>query len=99
MLKFLGSINWLRPLLGISNSDLTSLFDLLKGDINLSAPCSLTPEAKETLEKVCEAIQSRQAYRWDPELPLFLIILQDDVKPLGLIFQWDLSLKDPLLIL
>ncbi|NXX51892.1 POK18 protein, partial [Tricholaema leucomelas] len=97
--KLLGSINWLRPLLDISNSDLTPLFELLKGDINLSAPRCLTPEAKEALKKNCEAIQSRQAYCWAPELPLFLVILWDDVKSLGLIFQWDLSLKDPLLLL
>ncbi|NXF89782.1 POK10 protein, partial [Eubucco bourcierii] len=36
--KLLGSINWLRSLLGISNSDLAPLFDLLKGDTNLLAP-------------------------------------------------------------
>ncbi|NXF85067.1 POK8 protein, partial [Eubucco bourcierii] len=35
--KLLGSINWLQPLLGISNHDLALLFDLLKGDTNLLA--------------------------------------------------------------
>ncbi|KFV41057.1 hypothetical protein N341_09693, partial [Tyto alba] len=33
--KLLGTINWLRPLLGITNSLLSSLFQLLKGDSDL----------------------------------------------------------------
>ncbi|KFO62472.1 hypothetical protein N302_07308, partial [Corvus brachyrhynchos] len=33
--KLLGTINWVRPLLGISNADLSPLFALLKGDPDL----------------------------------------------------------------
>ncbi|KFO62530.1 hypothetical protein N302_07227, partial [Corvus brachyrhynchos] len=33
--KLLGTINWVRPLLGISNVDLSPLFALLKGEPNL----------------------------------------------------------------
>ncbi|NXV71590.1 POK18 protein, partial [Atlantisia rogersi] len=36
--KLLGTINWVRPLLGITNSDLDPLFKLLKGDTNICAP-------------------------------------------------------------
>ncbi|NXN25076.1 POK6 protein, partial [Nycticryphes semicollaris] len=36
--KLLGTINWVRPLLGITNSDLEPLFNLLKGDTNIRAP-------------------------------------------------------------
>ncbi|XP_056179188.1 uncharacterized protein LOC130141915 [Falco biarmicus] len=36
--KLLGTINWVRPLLGISNTDLNPLFELLKGDTNLCSP-------------------------------------------------------------
>ncbi|NXN38985.1 POK6 protein, partial [Rhinoptilus africanus] len=36
--KLLGTINWVRPLLGISNSDLSPLFNLLKGTSDLCAP-------------------------------------------------------------
>ncbi|NXP75838.1 POK25 protein, partial [Ramphastos sulfuratus] len=36
--KLLGSINWLRPLLGFPNHDLAPLFDLLKGNTDLLAP-------------------------------------------------------------
>ena len=40
--KLLGTINWVRPLLGISNTDLGPLFDLLKGDTNLVLHVILT---------------------------------------------------------
>ncbi|NXV24837.1 POK6 protein, partial [Cepphus grylle] len=33
--KLLGTINWVRPLLGIDNETLSPLFALLKGDSNL----------------------------------------------------------------
>ncbi|NXV78719.1 POK6 protein, partial [Atlantisia rogersi] len=36
--KLLGTINWVRPLLGISNADLGLLFELLKGDTDLRSP-------------------------------------------------------------
>ncbi|NWU92415.1 POK6 protein, partial [Upupa epops] len=36
--KLLGTINWVLPLLGISNMDLRPLFKLLKGDTDLNSP-------------------------------------------------------------
>ncbi|NXS99596.1 POK6 protein, partial [Jacana jacana] len=33
--KLLGKINWVRPLLGLSNADLRPLFELLKGYVDL----------------------------------------------------------------
>lgn len=33
-----GSINWIRPLLGISSEDLASFFNLLKGESDLNSP-------------------------------------------------------------
>ncbi|NXQ79551.1 POK6 protein, partial [Nyctibius grandis] len=36
--KILGTINWVCPLLGITNQDLHPLFQLLKGDAALSSP-------------------------------------------------------------
>ncbi|NXT04540.1 POK11 protein, partial [Prunella fulvescens] len=30
--QLLGEINWMRPILGITNDDLASLFNLLRGD-------------------------------------------------------------------
>ncbi|XP_064901183.1 uncharacterized protein LOC135577216 [Columba livia] len=36
--KLLGTINWVRPLLGITSADLRSLFEMLKGSSDLNAP-------------------------------------------------------------
>ncbi|NXK70696.1 POK18 protein, partial [Sylvietta virens] len=34
----LGEINWMRPILGITNDELASLFNLLRGDCNIKSP-------------------------------------------------------------
>ncbi|NXN77652.1 POK11 protein, partial [Bombycilla garrulus] len=36
--QLLGEINWLRPILGITNDELSSLFNLLRGDCNIKSP-------------------------------------------------------------
>ncbi|NXL32407.1 POK10 protein, partial [Glaucidium brasilianum] len=36
--KLLGAINWIRLLLGLTNDDLHSLFDILLGDPSLTSP-------------------------------------------------------------
>ncbi|XP_014792703.1 PREDICTED: endogenous retrovirus group K member 18 Pol protein-like [Calidris pugnax] len=97
--KLLGTINWVRPLLGISTVELSPLFELLKGDANLSSPHSLGPEAIDSLQKVAAAIAHRQAHRWVPELPFYLIILNPARQPHALMFQWDPQKSDPLLII
>ncbi|NWH41444.1 POK18 protein, partial [Chloropsis hardwickii] len=76
-----GAINWVRPLLGLTNEDLDPLFDLLKGGNDLTAPRSLTPEVKQALEKVSRAISSRQVLRRDPDLPFSFIILGESEPP------------------
>lgn len=97
--KLLGTINWVRPLLGISNADLRPLFEMLKGSSDLNAPRTLSPEAIASLHKAATAIASRQAHRWEPELPFQLIILNPARQPYALIFQWDCQKMDPLLII
>lgn len=47
--KLLGEINWIRPILGITNDELAPLFDLLRGDCNIKALRTLTPELKRPL--------------------------------------------------
>lgn len=47
--KLLDTINCVRPYLGLTNSQLTPLFDLLKGDAELTSPRKLTPEVKAAL--------------------------------------------------
>ncbi|NXG68121.1 POK18 protein, partial [Baryphthengus martii] len=72
--KVLGAVNWVRPLLGISNEDLHPLFNLLKGDPALNSPQRLTAEAKKALQYVAQAIGQRQANRINLTLPLMLCI-------------------------
>ncbi|NWV86427.1 POK6 protein, partial [Dasyornis broadbenti] len=36
--KLLGTINWLRPTLGIPTEELSPLFNLLKGNTDLTSP-------------------------------------------------------------
>ncbi|RMC19073.1 hypothetical protein DUI87_03677 [Hirundo rustica rustica] len=46
-----GSFNWVRPWLGLTTEDLDPLFNLLKGEEELSSPRTLTQEARAALEK------------------------------------------------
>uniref|UniRef100_A0A8C3UJL4 Uncharacterized protein n=1 Tax=Catharus ustulatus TaxID=91951 RepID=A0A8C3UJL4_CATUS len=97
--QLLGEINWMRPILGITNEDLSSLFNLLRGDSNIKSPRTLTPEAQKALERVAEIIQQRQAHRYVDSLPFCLAMLGEQTQLYGLIFQWDVSQRDPLLII
>ncbi|NXV08331.1 POK18 protein, partial [Cettia cetti] len=36
--QLLGEINWMRSVLGITNYDLAWLFNLVRGDCNISSP-------------------------------------------------------------
>ncbi|RMC20909.1 hypothetical protein DUI87_01762 [Hirundo rustica rustica] len=81
------------------------LFNLLKGGEELSSPRALTPEAEKALEKIQDAMSSRQAHRFDPKLPFKFIIMGTLPHLHGMIFQWkdipkkDRDGKDPLSII
>ncbi|RMC21372.1 hypothetical protein DUI87_02234 [Hirundo rustica rustica] len=100
-----GSLNWVRPWLGLTTNDLAPLFNLLKGGEELSSPRVLTPEAEKALEKVQDALSKRQAHRIDPELPFKFIIMGKLPHLHGMIFQWksipkkDREGNDPLSII
>ncbi|RMC16782.1 hypothetical protein DUI87_06376 [Hirundo rustica rustica] len=100
-----GTLNWVRPWLGLTTEDLAPLFNLLKGGEELSSPRELTPEAKEALEKVQHLMSTRQAHRCDPDLPFKFIIMGKLPHLHGVIFQWRNNIKkdqgreDPLLII
>ncbi|RMC15213.1 hypothetical protein DUI87_07397 [Hirundo rustica rustica] len=100
-----GALNWVRPWLGLTTEDLAPLFNLLKGGEELSSPRALTPEVKKALERIQDAMSSRQAHRFDPELPFKLMILGKLPHLHGMIFQWkdipkkDRDGKDPLSII
>ncbi|NXC34673.1 POK18 protein, partial [Campylorhamphus procurvoides] len=89
LMSLCGSINWLRPFLHLPNSDLEPLFHLLRGSDALNSPRHLTPEAKESLQKVADAISHAKAHRCDPSLPFQLAILGESPFNYGLLYQWD----------
>ncbi|NXH41572.1 POK25 protein, partial [Dicaeum eximium] len=77
--RLCGSINWLRPFLGISTKDLSPLFQLLRGPDALTSPRTMTPEARATLQLVADRMSSRKVCRCDPSLPF---------RFARVIFQW-----------
>lgn len=97
--KFLGTINWVRPYLGLTKSQLAPLFDLSKGDPELTSPRKLTPEAKAGLEIVEQAITNRQVHQICPEVCITVFILIVNFHPTGTIGQWNTHWPDPLPIL
>ncbi|RMC20056.1 hypothetical protein DUI87_00902 [Hirundo rustica rustica] len=94
-----GSLNWVRPWLGLTNEDLDPLFNLLKGERELVSPRELTPEAKTAIEKVQKALSERQAHRCEPNIPFQFIVLGKLPHLHGLIFQWNKGQRDSLLII
>ncbi|NXE16885.1 POK19 protein, partial [Lophotis ruficrista] len=48
----LGAINWVRLALGLSTELVSPLFQILKGDSDLTSPRRLTPEAQMALQTV-----------------------------------------------
>ncbi|RMC04303.1 hypothetical protein DUI87_19122 [Hirundo rustica rustica] len=90
-----GALNWVRPWLGLTTEDLAPLFNLLKGGEELSSPRALTPEVEKALERIQDAMSSRQAHRFDPELPFKFIIMGKLPHLHGMIFQWkDIPKRD-----
>ncbi|NXQ43538.1 POK18 protein, partial [Catharus fuscescens] len=49
--QLLGEINWVRPVMGITNDELAPVFNLLRGHRDIKAPRTLTPEAQAVLER------------------------------------------------
>ncbi|RMB95949.1 hypothetical protein DUI87_27589 [Hirundo rustica rustica] len=102
-----GSLNWVRPWLGLTTEDLDPLFNLLKGGEELSSPRTLTQEARAALEKVQDCMATRQTNRCKSDLPFKFIILGKLPHLDGMIFQWgrvekskkDKDFRDPLLII
>ncbi|RMB92639.1 hypothetical protein DUI87_30948 [Hirundo rustica rustica] len=64
-----GNINWVRNLIGITTEDLVPLFNLLRGSDDLDSPQTITPDVQEVIQKVSEALSTKQAHHVDPALP------------------------------
>jgi len=97
--KLLGTTNWLRPLLGITTQELYPLFQLLKGDPDLTSKRQLTLEALQCLDSVIASLQHRYSHCVCLSLPVSLMIISNSCQPYSLLRQWDTSRKDPLISL
>lgn len=96
--KLLGTINWVRPLLGITTEELDTLFQLLKGGPELTAPCTLSPRATEALEQITHMLSAQQAHRKVDGIPVNFYLINAPYELYALLAQWDDAQKDPLII-
>ncbi|NXK38867.1 POK6 protein, partial [Piprites chloris] len=83
----LGTLNWLCPVIGLSTDDLHSLFELLKGDPNLTSPRALTPEAEHSLSIITNKINVLQVHRRLEHEEAVLIVLRGPTQPFALLGQ------------
>ena len=72
--KLLGDLQWLRPIVGLSNNDLNSLRPLLKGT-DPAARVSVSPEQRQTIEHLAQTVVERSVDRRDPSLPIDITML------------------------
>ncbi|KAF4787609.1 hypothetical protein TURU_169361 [Turdus rufiventris] len=70
---------------GITTEDLAPLFNLLHGSKDLDL--LLTPEARESIQKLQEAPSSRQAHWYELSLPFQFTILEENYRKLQKNFQ------------
>ncbi|NWV19382.1 POK19 protein, partial [Origma solitaria] len=80
-------------------TQLSPLFNILKGDPDLNSPRKLTPEARRVLNEVQRAVSAHQVYRVDPSVDITVFITAPDLHPTGIIGQWNKQWADPLHIL
>lgn len=85
--KLLGTISWLRPYLGLTTTQLSLLFNILKGDPHLNSPRKLTPEMQQVLEEFQQAISAHQVYQVDPSIDITVFITNPDFHSTGIIGQ------------
>ena len=79
--KLLGDINWIHPYMRLPNSELTLLFDMMKGDPQLSSTCALTSEARVALGKVERYLEKAKLCRWKEGKDTHLCVLKTCHQP------------------
>lgn len=84
--KLMGDLQWLRPVVGISNDDLEILRPLLHG-VDPARPVHLSTEQQLTLQQIANQITQRWVDRRDPELPVDLTILNGPSQLIGALTQ------------
>lgn len=84
--RLMGDLQWLRPVVGIPNTDLEILRPLLKGT-DPAAPVSLSKTQLEILQKIAVQVTDRWVDRRDPDLPVDLTILNSPSQLVGALTQ------------
>ncbi|NXA95697.1 POK11 protein, partial [Melanocharis versteri] len=97
--KSIWTLNDAQKLLGLTTVQLSPLFNILKGDSELTSLRKLTPEAERVLEEVQQAISNHQVYRVDLTTDIVVFLVTPDLHPTGIIGQWNDQWPDPLYIL
>ncbi|NXO09730.1 POK10 protein, partial [Oriolus oriolus] len=69
------------PYLELTIAQLSPLFNILKGDLELTSQRELTPEAEQALEEVQQAISNHQVYRVDLTIDIVVFLVTPDFHP------------------
>jgi len=85
--RLMGDIQWIRPVVGISNAQLDSLRPLLRGT-DPTTPVQLTSEQQRILSQIADQIASRFVHRRDPDLPIDLCVFLTNSHLLGALSQF-----------
>ncbi|NXP16894.1 POK18 protein, partial [Scytalopus superciliaris] len=86
--KLLGTINWIRPMLGITTEELSPLFDLLNGHPDLSSSRQLTETSQQAMQLVIRKIHTAFTGRCRLNVPIALFVIYSSFLPYALIGQW-----------
>ncbi|NWZ50434.1 POK7 protein, partial [Haliaeetus albicilla] len=101
--KLMGSLNWIRPYLGLTNSQLQPLLDLLKHSNDPTEPRILNKEALNealnVIHTVEQCIYKKFVSRIDLSQLVQFFVLIDKTVPFGALVQWNSEWDDPLHIL
>lgn len=84
--KLMGDLQWLRPVVGITNDQLEVLRPLLKGT-DPAAPVILSSEQQTMLQCLSDLIMSRFCDRRDPDIPVEFSIFQTAGHLVGALTQ------------
>lgn len=87
MQRLVGDINWIRPYIHLSNHDLQPLYEILKGDSDLTSPRRLSPSAEMALNKVEQALTNAALRRITPDKPFIGCVLKTQRQPTAVIWQ------------
>ncbi|NWZ53087.1 POK7 protein, partial [Haliaeetus albicilla] len=95
----MGFLNWIRPYLGLTNSQLQPLLELLKNSNDPTEPRILNKEALNVIHMVEQCIRNKFVSRIDLSQLVRFFVLIDKTVPFGGLVQWNSEWDDPLHIL